>query len=336
MSASQFTCNLCLKSIPAADPRLHCLDCEDFKSCANCYVQGYTTRTHTQFHRQEIVRDRGFNCPAPTLPRLLEVPSNLLQPNQSEAARCYFGDLVHPPCQPSPMLSRIASALFDSVDSQIEPKHSGYLDPQKYSYAHHLMGAVPADNVFLRTGRLASNLLQRQFELWGVHFTLDQRTSPPTALLSKDGFTADLALDIALLPDQLHATLNGALAYLGTQESLIDPLTRLPFQYLHIPRDCFPANPDPALKARADEIIATLLDEIKSGKIVLNEQSWQQQQPTVNGVVQDFSAQTQANLSQEAMLRRSALEARRHQTAMAIINNMGGGNPRRGWHWQYG
>lgn len=336
MSTPQFICDLCLKPIPASDPRLHCLDCDNIDSCANCYVQGYTTQDHTQFHRQEIIRYQGFNCPAPVLPRLFEVPLNLLSPDQSEAARCYFGDLVYPPCQPSPMLSRLASAFFDSVDGQIEPKRSGYLNPQKYYYAYHLMGAAPADNIFLQTGRFASNVLKRQFELWGIPFTLDQHTSPPTALLSKAGFTADLALDIAALPDRWHAALNGALAYLGAQESLIDPLTRLPFRYLHIPRDCFPANPDPAIKARGEEIVGTLRDEIKSGKIILREQSRQQQQPPVSGVGQNGGAQTQANLSQEAILMSSALEARRHEAAMAIINNMGGGNQRRGWHWQYG
>lgn len=336
MSTLQFTCNLCLKPIPTSDPRLRCLDCDDVDSCSNCYVQGYTTPTHTQFHRQEIVRYRGFNCPAPALPRLLEIPLNLLQPKQSEPARRYFGDLVYPQCQPSPMLSRLASAFFDSVDSQIEPKHSGYLNPQKYYYAYHLMGAVPADNFFLQYGRFASNFLKRQFELWGVHFTLDQLASPPTVQLSKAGFTADLALTIALLPDQSHTALNGALAYLGTQESLIDPLTRLPFQHLHIPRDCFPANPDPAIKTRGDEIIGALGEEIKSGKIILSEQSWQQQQPTVSGFGQNLVTPTQANLSQEAALLRSVQEARRHDAVMAIIDNMGGSNQRRGWRWQYG
>lgn len=317
MSASQFNCDLCLKQIPLSDPRIHCLDCSNFDSCATCYVQGYSTHTHSQLLRQEIIRIRGFNCPTPTLPRLLEVPSSLLQPSQAEFAQQYFGDLIIPP-----MLLRLASAFFDSVDGQIEPKRSGKLNPEKYCYVCDLMGASPRDNVFKQTGKLASNLLRRDFELWGVEFFLDHSTSPPTALLSRNGFGADLAQEIARAPDRTYTNLNGALAYLRTEVGdLIDPSTRLPFQYLHIPRACFPPSSDPAINARGEEVVRTLQDEIASGQIVLSEQIWERQHPSPSASQQNLNAEIQVDLSLMHQIRQDEFDR------LAIHRNRWGDPP---------
>ncbi|EMC93273.1 hypothetical protein BAUCODRAFT_234786 [Baudoinia panamericana UAMH 10762] len=314
MAVNRWTCDLCSELINDQEPRIRCLECAPeagFDSCAKCYVQGYTAGDHKVTHRQEIFRARGYKCAAPVLPGRLETPPHLMCTTSEYAAHQYFGSLVTPDWQPTQMLQRIASAIFNYADASIEPKHAGALHPEKFYLCMDILGGAPLDNMHKRAGRLASNILTRTYELWGQDFTLDNSTSPATALLTRNGFTTELALTVAMDPDACYTHLNQAIAWLSSSEAsstnapLLDPATNLPFRHQHVPRACFPVSCNTAVKARSEQINKILVDEIAQGKLILNQQAWQQKHPS-----------QQAAASTEAMTPQQALDMQAKMTAL--------------------
>lgn len=274
-SLSVVACDLCLQPINSSSPRIHCLDCYDFDSCAACYLQGYTTPGHNQqLHRQEIHRPNGFTYAAPALPSALETPQSALPSRSEDVATSFFGNLLTPGARPSPKLTHLANDFFTHVDDSLEPRTAGALNPKKYYHAHELMGESPAVLAALyaqRDANIASAYLARRFHLLGCQFSLDEATDPPTALLSRDGFVTDLTLAIAADPDYMYRALNRTLAYLRQQSEggLVETPTKLLFQNLPIPRRCFPAERDPEITTTVQKVEAMLWEEMGPYKIML-------------------------------------------------------------------
>lgn len=270
-------CALCLREDIQSSPYVRCLTCPDFYSCPACYLQGYETQSHgPHTHRQELWRAKNYDCTAPTLPSA-EVPW-LFGPSPLEAvARSFYGDLVTPAAQPLPMLSRLTGALFDYIDASLEPRNTGTLSPKKFYHTLELMGASPAAlaSIFARAPPTSqAAYLERRFQLFGLHFLLDEDTDPPTPLLSRRGFTAEVALSIAIDPHLMNRRLNRALAYLRLRYTTeaVGPSMGLPFYNLPIPRGCFPTLPDAAAVAKANEVDRMLREEMGDGQSMLRKE----------------------------------------------------------------
>ncbi|KAJ7488414.1 hypothetical protein FB451DRAFT_736672 [Mycena latifolia] len=59
MALTYFSCDGCECSIPATDPRVHCLDCADYDLCANCAVGERFTGTHGAGHQTRVFKMSG-------------------------------------------------------------------------------------------------------------------------------------------------------------------------------------------------------------------------------------------------------------------------------------
>lgn len=67
MASSNFSCDSCQQSIPAPDPRAHCLVCTDYDLCATCYLAERFTNDHQGHHRTQVFKKSGGNG-RPTVP----------------------------------------------------------------------------------------------------------------------------------------------------------------------------------------------------------------------------------------------------------------------------
>ncbi|KAJ7310015.1 hypothetical protein DFH08DRAFT_974614 [Mycena albidolilacea] len=84
MSPGYFGCNVCLRPILPADPRIQCLDCQEYDLCANCAVGGDEFSSgHHPTHRMCVFRSSGGGAQAPVASssvaivyRIAKTPSN--------------------------------------------------------------------------------------------------------------------------------------------------------------------------------------------------------------------------------------------------------------------
>ena len=60
-----FTCDGCSEEIQDHKARLHCEVCVDYDTCANCYVIGRYTKSHTGTHNTTLKETSGSFSPSP-------------------------------------------------------------------------------------------------------------------------------------------------------------------------------------------------------------------------------------------------------------------------------
>lgn len=56
-----YMCDGCWEAIPALKARIHCLECEDFDLCANCFVVGRFGKGHLKKHKTSMEERSGID-----------------------------------------------------------------------------------------------------------------------------------------------------------------------------------------------------------------------------------------------------------------------------------
>ncbi|KAJ7117249.1 hypothetical protein C8R43DRAFT_1037764 [Mycena crocata] len=64
MAPTYFGCDSCQRTIPSTDPRIHCLDCDEFDLCANCALGERFTGAHLPTHRTCVFKMSGGGAQA--------------------------------------------------------------------------------------------------------------------------------------------------------------------------------------------------------------------------------------------------------------------------------
>lgn len=263
MAQPFFTCMGCQNPVPFERPRLHCQVCEDYDSCTDCQILQIVSLSHTVAHGYHIFLN-----------------GELFKPI-SASPDSYWGSLLAPSKQPSPIFSRLLAAIFSHFDQTIEPKSTGWLEPEKFCCLMASAGYTPQEFAGVTQLPEANPLQLQQLDNWLTgwyrHFCLDPRMETrqfpipePPAPVDGRVRMRDRFLN-ALVQPQLQPIHNGMpkLAMqglehyfvsivlrdpgeaakrlnnvLGSIPGLIDPLTGKPFTMNHIPRACFPPGPD--------------------------------------------------------------------------------------------
>lgn len=94
-----YVCDGCWDDIPVLKARIHCLECEDFDLCANCFVVKRFNKTHTAKHKISLEersglmpRAEGDSPSSTTSPSsgIVPTPTNLSPPAQVHTKRTIY------------------------------------------------------------------------------------------------------------------------------------------------------------------------------------------------------------------------------------------------------
>lgn len=168
-----YTCDGCLEEIPALKARFHCERCDSHNVCANCYVVGIFTKSHTAQHVTTMIvlsgtlaiplqgppplppRSAGTQQPPATassykqqIPRKpantqaapQQPPSEQQQPAPSQDGgwRPLFNG-----SQATPTMIAFFNAIFTCLDTQ----NIGLLSPEQYTTFCDVQGFTPDEHI---------------------------------------------------------------------------------------------------------------------------------------------------------------------------------------------
>jgi hypothetical protein len=127
-----FTCDGCSEEIPDHKARLHCEVCVDYDTCANCYVIGRHTKSHTGTHNTTLKETSGsFSPSTPALPPRPDSISRRSVAPQSTIPVGTNGNWtdLFKGSQPTPLFVEFLHLVFARIDTN----RTGFLSPEQYS-----------------------------------------------------------------------------------------------------------------------------------------------------------------------------------------------------------
>jgi hypothetical protein len=315
MSETAYVCDVCKTALPSDRARVHCRICPDFDSCADCHVTESVSGTHCVEHDYEVYihdrpalvkersavtsKDPESNVYSVVTSRDLEstVPEDASEeppvgtpsapPTSSAitylevaASETYWGQLLTQTKTPSPIFSRLTTAIFAHFDAA----SAGVLQPSEFCALMFASGytAEQFPPLQVSTNESASPTDLHELDAWLANwirsFPLDHRMAtrefpPPPPIEPVNGrirmrdqflhsimypeapvvpngqpLLSQLGLEQYFLYLLLHdpGNLAGRLNHLlGALPRLSDPETSRPFETQLIPRSCFPLLADP-------------------------------------------------------------------------------------------
>ncbi|KAH6663645.1 hypothetical protein B0J14DRAFT_608823 [Halenospora varia] len=269
MAQSSLSCDSCKGILQLDRPRLHCQVCEEYNSCADCHVLQSVSSPHATAHSYVIFLNGS----------VVEVTTG--------SPEDYWGSLLTPSKQPSPIFSRLLAAIFIHCDQTIAPKSTGWFEPEKFCSMMFLAGYTQEEFPPVIQTPEANQMELQQLDAWLTGWyrdvSLDPRMDtrqfptpePPSPVdgrirmrdrffnalmqpqvqpvingmpkLAMHGLEYYFVSTILLDPNDAAIRLNNIL---GSVPGLVDPHTKEPFKVDFIPRACFPTGPDKELMER--------------------------------------------------------------------------------------
>jgi len=165
----------------------------------------------------------------------------------------------------SPSLHRLISAIFDYYDRTVVPYQTYWLEPLKFSSVLRDAGKNDTEYPILTIAlkpqpsidelRMIDVTFYSFYQNTGLDFRMVSRpelvqygSTNSMPVLSRDGFEEFWLLETLLNPATSFLSMQSMLSRLPR---LVDPETQQPFLSQRIPRDCFPAVPDPQIEVYA-------------------------------------------------------------------------------------
>lgn len=252
-----YNCDVCSHEITG--PRIHCMTCENYDLCLNCYSSGLTSGMHKTWHEQHTIQ--------PVAPLIFTIPLNTVEPRNPIIHHLpppdrYWGHMITPQKTASQLFARLLDAIYTYVDCTFEPRQTTWLEPEKCSVIMDMLGYTPEENAFRifyqraqQNGRgvaWSDHEIAHIYEQYGwdhqmvtrvfqQHESYLQPTPDGMPLLSRKGFIAMMVGDALCDPDEFYARFNGLL---GQVPALVDPATGEYFLSRNVPRSCWPSVPD--------------------------------------------------------------------------------------------
>ncbi|KAK4150636.1 hypothetical protein C8A00DRAFT_17878 [Chaetomidium leptoderma] len=283
-SENAYTCQVCNTLLPSHRARVHCRTCSDYDACADCHVTESVSGTHCAEHGYEvhlqgsIVLVKEGSVPA-SKKTLDEASAETPALRDVLASETYWGQLITPTKAPSPIFSRLITAIFTHFDTT----SAGGLQPSEFCALMFASGYSPEQFPPLQvsTNESASPADLHELDAWLANwfrsFPLDHRTTtrefpppppiepvngrirmrdqflhglmypaPPVVpnglpILSRLGLEQFYVHEILRIPEEIAVHLNHLL---GTLARLTDPETGRVFETQLLPRACFPLLSD--------------------------------------------------------------------------------------------
>ncbi|KAJ7137535.1 hypothetical protein C8R43DRAFT_1202715 [Mycena crocata] len=210
MTNMQFSCDGCSKNIPPNNPRVRCVDCEDYDMCTNCAIGERFSGAHTVAHRTRIFKISGggrqvsIPCStaivygsdgapsiAATVPEPVYNPPPPLPPRQANSSldnanihptlmATGWGPFFNADMSPTPVFSTLMYAIMNYLDTG----HTGHLVPEAFSkflddQGYPLDGNTWKSNLVQRSRKakedVADAALRRVCDLYSIEYILQPR-----------------------------------------------------------------------------------------------------------------------------------------------------------------
>ncbi|KAJ7137511.1 hypothetical protein C8R43DRAFT_1019559 [Mycena crocata] len=289
MTVMTFSCDGCSKSIPATDPRIQCVDCENYDLCSNCAVGERFTGTHTAAHRTRVFKISGGGRQAavpssiaivygggppvatpatnrtsipPPLPSRQSNSSGNTSTSSPTQMVAGWGPFFYADMSPTPVFSQLMHTIMTYLDTG----RTGHLVPEAFSKFLDDQGYVGGANVWKanlieRGGKTKEDVadveLRRVFDLFSIEYILHPR---PRGSNDLAGQFQGMTVSGGTMP---LLTLKGFMDITAV-EMLCDPsaewgnLSRALKVYDipalrgwgAVPRTILPEGPDPRMKAQ--------------------------------------------------------------------------------------